>query len=404
MMSCATSETRSTHPLAHHQDAHGLVDSHIHLLGLASRAIDADCIAARSVEELQALILQRASDLAPGTWIHIGTYDEFRLRERRHPTREELDRVSDRHPVRLRHRSGHASVLNSLGLQIADADSHTGGLVIDGENQLRHFMPRLDPTALESAVARVSSELWRLGIGEIHDATPHNGPSTWTLFERLINAGAIRQRVTMMYGTDSLDYWADHPRIAAGGRLRLGPMKLMLSIATGEVLPSAAELIGLFHAALHVGTGVALHVADEAMLAVALFASGEARARGWDLPIRFEHVPICPPALAAEIARLHVTVVTQPSFLLSSGDRYLHDIDAHLQPWLYPIRSLLHAGVNVRAGSDAPIGPVDPRQGMLAAVTRMTETGARIVAAESISPTEARRMYSPFRSAEADER
>jgi predicted amidohydrolase YtcJ len=111
------------------------------------------------------------------------------------------------------------------------------------------------------------------------------------------------------------------------------------------------------------------------------------------LPIRFEHVPICPPALADEMAHLEVSVVTQPGFIRASGDRYLQDVEPHFLRWLYPIRTLIRAGVNVRAGSDAPIGPVDPLIGIRAAVNRTTESGARVAEAESITVDEARQLY-----------
>src|ERR1051326_6359314 len=184
--------------------------------------------------------------------------------------------------------------------------------------------------------------------------------------------GGIRQHITMMYAPATWEHWVNQARTGAGGRLQLGPMKLLLSTVTGRVQPDAAQLIDLFDVARRVGTGVALHIADEGMLAVGLYAADRVRRRGWDLPIRFEHVPICPPDLASELARLEVTVVTQPGFLLASGDRYLQDVEPHLQQWLYPIRSLLERGVRVRAGSDAPVGPVDPRRAMRTAVTRMT--------------------------------
>src|SRR5262249_58697357 len=43
-------------------------------------------------------------------------YDDLMLAERRHPTREELDRVSTEHPVVIIHASGHIGSANTRAL------------------------------------------------------------------------------------------------------------------------------------------------------------------------------------------------------------------------------------------------------------------------------------------------
>jgi predicted amidohydrolase YtcJ len=60
-------------------------------------------------------------------------YDDSLLAERRHPTREELDRVSTEHPVVILHTSGHLGVANTLALEkvgfVKDAPDPKGGVV-----------------------------------------------------------------------------------------------------------------------------------------------------------------------------------------------------------------------------------------------------------------------------------
>ena len=52
-------------------------------------------------------------------------YDEFRLLEKRHPTRRDLDAAIPGHPVKLGHRSGHGTVLNSRAMALAGIDITT---------------------------------------------------------------------------------------------------------------------------------------------------------------------------------------------------------------------------------------------------------------------------------------
>ena len=99
----------------------GFVDAHCHLFATAAAMQGVDCGPPRasSLALIQEALHRRAEATAPGRWVRGFGYDDLALAELRHPTRWELDLVAPQHPVRLDHRSGHASVLNSLGLEAA---------------------------------------------------------------------------------------------------------------------------------------------------------------------------------------------------------------------------------------------------------------------------------------------
>ena len=80
-----------------------------------------------------------------------------------------------------------------------------------------------------------------------------------------------------------------------------------------------------------------------------------------------------------------MTVVTQPNFVRERGDDYLTDVSAGERDELWPCRSLLDAGIPVRAGTDAPYGRLDPWALIHAAVERRTEAGRVLVPGERIS-------------------
>ena len=113
----------------------GLIDSHMHLLSLARTTQELDCRAdkAPAVESIAFRVFEWARIVPPGEWVRCYGYDDLALEERRHPNRHDLDEISPRHPVRLDHRSGHAIVLNSLGLQMAGINAETvdpvGGVI-----------------------------------------------------------------------------------------------------------------------------------------------------------------------------------------------------------------------------------------------------------------------------------
>ena len=71
----------------------GFVDAHVHLVALARRACEVDCSKhrARSIVEIQELLLRAAHAQPAGTWIRAFGYDEAFLAEKRPPTVADLD-------------------------------------------------------------------------------------------------------------------------------------------------------------------------------------------------------------------------------------------------------------------------------------------------------------------------
>jgi len=108
---------------------------------------------------------------------------------------------------------------------------------------------------------------------------------------------------------------------------------------------------------------------------------------------RIEHCSVCQPRMAERLASLGVVVVTQPAFIYYSGERYLKTVPERQLRHLYPIATLLKAGVKVAASSDCPVASPNPLVGIYAAVSRRAETGEAVVPEERISPLEALRMY-----------
>ena len=93
-----------------------------------------------------------------------------------------------------------------------------------------------------------------------------------------------------------------------------------------------------------------------------------------------------PDEVLGDIARLGLTVVTQPRFVADRGDDYLAEVDADDRPYLWRCASLIAAGIGVGFGTDAPFGDADPWRAVDAAVHRRTPSGTVLGAAERLSP------------------
>ena len=118
----------------------GFVDGHGHLAKVAA-GLHAANLAGPPVGEVTDIpslldVLRkftRDRGIAPGNWVRGTGYDPAFLSEARHPTRDELDRVSRDHPIYLGHVSGHLSAANSLALKMANITAETpdppGGVI-----------------------------------------------------------------------------------------------------------------------------------------------------------------------------------------------------------------------------------------------------------------------------------
>ena len=102
----------------------GLIDSHVHALGVAAAEASQPFQNLQSVGELQAWIRAKARQVPRDTWIWTPRVYPPRLRERRYPTRQELDAAAPDHPVAV---DGiYAFSLNSVALARRRRDPRVG--------------------------------------------------------------------------------------------------------------------------------------------------------------------------------------------------------------------------------------------------------------------------------------
>ena len=165
------------------------------------------------------------------------------------------------------------------------------------------------------------------------------------------------------------------------GTVSVGPVKIMLDDTT---LPLLAELAGLIRAAHAAGRPAAVHCVTRVQFVVTLAALDLAGRRPGD---RIEHGAVIGADSLPDLRGL--TVVTQPHFVADRAEQYAADVPPGDRPDLWRLRSLIDAGADVAAGSDAPFGSEDPWHVMRAAVRRP----ALFAADEAVSPARALALF-----------
>jgi predicted amidohydrolase YtcJ len=389
------------------------VDAHVHATATGLAILGLDLTAAASLGETLDLV-ERAARAAGGRPLLGHGWDETRWPERRPPTVTELDRASYGSAVYLSRVDVHSAVVSSALLaavpevRTLPGWAPTGHLTRDAHHAARRAA-RATMTAGQRRDAQRATlrRAASLGIGAIHELAGPDLSSTDDLLGIVALAAEEPSPAVLPYwgeagpsGVDTAlavgaigaagDVFADgsigshtacfaEPYADAPGER--GHQYLSVQQLRDHVLAcTAAGLQAGFHA-----------IGDVAVQAVADGFAAAADAAGADAVRaarhRVEHLELVPAGVAATFARLGVLASVQPAFdALWGGDAglYADRLGVHRSLASNPLAALAGSGVALAFGSDAPVTPLAPWEGVRAAVHHHAP-GSRLDAAAAFA-------------------
>jgi len=390
----------------------GMIDAHVHVMGIGFGALTLDLSDTNSLEEALAKIKAFAAENEGRPWILGRGWNQEKWGLGRFPTAAELDAVVADRPVWLERVDGHAAWGNSLAIQTAgvtaktadpaggriirDAKGNPAGVFVDNAALLvASKVPAPRPEDRDLALAKAQEVL--LGYGVTAVADMGTSLADWNTFRRAGDTGRLAIRI-MSYA-DSIETLetvaGPEPSVwLYDDRLRMGGIKLYLDGALGSrgavlkapyhddlgakglPLLSPSQLRNLMSRAAMDNFQTAVHAIGDAANAEVLAAIGElSESYKGDRRWRIEHAQIVDPADIALLGQHGVIASMQP--LHQTSDRLM--AEARLGPerlaGAYPWRSVLKAGGRLAFGSDSPVEPADPWAGMAAAISRTDARG-----------------------------
>ena len=349
----------------------GYKDDHIHVMSVLASLCSVNVSFCKTIPELMQTLAEAES--SDGEWLRVWGYDDALLRERRHPTREELDQVTGDTPTVLHHRTGHVAVANSAALLDLGVPDSSSEILVE-RHDLLSKVPRLSLNKIQSAASKMFQQCEEDGVVSVTDATHTNNLDSLELLDSLFNP-AISPNLVAMVGAENL------------GGLSYGKRFRNLSVGHAKVMPDISGKASISHLVeqAHIrGFPTAVHSMDIDTLNDALLAFADSPAPEL-VKDRIEHCSLALPEQLDLLSKLNIAVSTQPSFLVYREQKYLEQLTSVERKWLWPLRSLLERGVEVTLSSDSPVVPCKPEEWIKAASQRSLNGD------ESVSEKTARR-------------
>ena len=100
----------------------GFIDTHSHLVMYSNFRRQLNCSPENvtSIEDIISQFKERKDEILRDGWLRGYGYNEFELKEQRHPNRFDLDRISTDIPIYIQHSSAHMGAVNTKALEIMD--------------------------------------------------------------------------------------------------------------------------------------------------------------------------------------------------------------------------------------------------------------------------------------------
>jgi predicted amidohydrolase YtcJ len=297
----------------------GFIDAHTHMeVAVSHQLFAVDVHSATAIRELQNLLAARAAKTPPGEWIigRAGFGLENSLGEKRLPTRQDLDEVSQDHPV-IVFSGRHISMLNSralkaFGMWDATAKPPMGttihrdqaGVPTGLATEVFYFLPEFSVDQMKAAIRGQAKELFTdRGTTTIY-TIPFSAQDVRADLE-LQRAGELPLRIRMFYHVPhmtSLEGLLNigYPSGVGDDMFRFGGMKIFVDGTGGDALGNRYddvkwtqdELNRLLSSADAAGIQTILHLVTDGGLTMALAAVEETRRRNPKQPYlmhRIEH-------------------------------------------------------------------------------------------------------------------
>jgi len=400
----------------------GFNDSHLHLLGYASRLSMVELNGARSIDEMISRFQEfiKENNVPPGTFVYGSGWNQNLFEgEKRNPTKYDLDKASSVHPIYASRACGHVGCVNSAMLNHFGIDKNTpevdGGEIVRDENGEPTGMfcenamlifrnaQVVETSEIEGLILKASPHLNKMGITSVQsddftDRTPFN--SVYDAYVNLSKAGKMTLRVNeqcRMSGLENYRRMLELKQVedAVAPYFKLGPIKILADGSLGARTAFMKEdyhdmpgekgipiydkeefnaIVALCH---EKDRPVAIHAIGDAIMQWCMDAIKDNQAKNPKPGLRHGiiHCQITDEKLLQEFKEHNVIAYIQPIFIHADWVVVKDRVGPEKAYTSYAFKTLKDLGVYIPLGTDCPVEGFDPFKNIYCAVTRKDLNG-----------------------------
>jgi predicted amidohydrolase YtcJ len=393
----------------------GFNDAHVHFIQGGAQLDQVHLVDAATPDEFANRIAAQVRKTPKGEWIMGGRWDETKWPKPELPTKNLIDSLSGDTPVFVERYDGHEALANSVAMKLAGVDAKTpevpGGVIVrDASGNPTGVFKDAAMALIYKAIPSMTHEqrlraaraalkhAASLGVTSVQHMNPEFAEVA--AYSELAEKSELTTRI---YAAPMETEWHDQAKVGirhawGSSYLRLGAVKGYADGSLGSRTACMFEPFnddpanrGLLSDEMHPPSAMRdrLMEADAAGLQLRVHAIGDRaismildifadieKAHGYhDQRFAVEHAQHMAQKDFERFAKLHVIASMQPYHAIDDGrwaeGRLGHERARHSYAW----RSFLDHGVTLAFGTDWPVAPLDPMQGLYAAVTRATLDG-----------------------------
>ena len=394
----------------------GFTDAHGHLKGIGYRELTLNLQGISSLNKTLEVVRNYLSTKKTGEWIIGRGWIDKTWPEKRFPSRQDLDSFSPKNPVVLERADGHAVVVNSLVLKLANIDSSTSdpqggfiekdqngeptGLLVDmAMNLISDLIPKLtrdnDKDAFLEGIKRNVS----LGWTQIH--IPGGTFDDISILDEIKSENNLLQRIYFMVsdGEPADRLIENGPIIDPEHFLTIRAIKMYADGALGSrgaaLLENYSDYDGRgvfifleedtkprLTKALNKGIQIGTHAIGDHGNRVVLdwyeetFSKAKKNNQIFESPRwRIEHSQNITPVDQRRFVELDIIPSMQPSHAIGDLHFAVERLGLERINNAYVWRNLIDQGLIIAGGTDAPVEIGDPRIEFYAAIARKDVDG-----------------------------
>ena len=394
----------------------GFYDTHVHLVQTGLNYEGVDLRYADSISSILDLISKASKEIPKGDLIRGYHLDVTNIKEKRFPTRKELDKVAPAHPVWINSFEFHTSSVNTLALSMTNLPYSLDGIARDERNlPLGYFTGKASAFIRNKMLNYLTDDMRMKGVKKAINQALKKGVTSintmeggYTFHEKdanfiMKNRDLFPIDIKLFYQTFDLNKIKEYDLNCIGGDIFLDGAFSSRTAAVstgykdtketnqGSLYFKQSELNYFVKEAHKNRLQISLHAIGDIAIEQALKSYEHAQSSFYieDTRHRIEHFELATDDQIQRAADLGLVIVVQPVFEKkwgNPGGMYETRLGKDIALKTNNFRKLVDLGIVLSGSSDSDITEINPLEGIHSAVNHPKPT-------YSLTPMEALKMY-----------